>query len=187
MKLISMTDFVFMLRNRTTSELCKDFPRAFKMPEWNGNKSDMVKDMLAIEAIQWRLTGEYAKFLKQPLTLGMFVPCDDEGNVLEEPKQTYLTCSFFEHQQFFNKQKKYEKAKEKVLFEGFNILSNEDDIIEIECKDVFINYNKEEDLLFLDSWNGDAIIMNIECLANLINHTASNIKLTESAIKQIGL
>ena len=29
---------------------------------------------------------KYAKFLKQPLKLEMFVPCDEEGNVLEEPK-----------------------------------------------------------------------------------------------------
>lgn len=29
----------------------------------------------------------YASFLKQPLKLGMFVPCDEDGNVLEEPKK----------------------------------------------------------------------------------------------------
>ena len=29
----------------------------------------------------------YANFLKQPLNLGMFVPCDKIGNVLEEPLQ----------------------------------------------------------------------------------------------------
>lgn len=28
----------------------------------------------------------YARFLKKPLQLGMFVPCDLEGNVLEEPE-----------------------------------------------------------------------------------------------------
>ena len=29
---------------------------------------------------------KYATFLRQPLKLEMFVPCDEEGNVLEEPK-----------------------------------------------------------------------------------------------------
>jgi hypothetical protein len=28
----------------------------------------------------------YANFLKQPLELWMFVPCDENGDVLEEPK-----------------------------------------------------------------------------------------------------
>ena len=27
----------------------------------------------------------YANFLKQPLTLGMFIPCDEYGNVFEVP------------------------------------------------------------------------------------------------------
>lgn len=64
----------------------------------------------------------YAKFLSQPLTLSMFVPCDDEGNVLEEPelyseykpelggtmnKEWKLRCEA------------YNEAKLKVLFEGF--------------------------------------------------------------------
>lgn len=43
----------------------------------------------------------YAKFLKQPLTLGMFVPCSEDGDVLIE--------SFSE---------KYKEAKERVLFKG---------------------------------------------------------------------
>lgn len=28
--------------------------------------------------------GNYAEFLKQPLKLEMFIPCNDEGNVLKE-------------------------------------------------------------------------------------------------------
>lgn len=69
----SMSDFVLMLRNRTLSELVNDFPRNFKMPIWNGNQSEMVKDMLAIDAIQWKLTGEYVKFLKSVFTKEDFI------------------------------------------------------------------------------------------------------------------
>lgn len=64
---------------------------------------------------------EYAHFLSQPLTLGMFVPCDLDGNVLEEPKCMYIyntqrfECSSEEMYQC----RKYNEAKERVLFEGF--------------------------------------------------------------------
>jgi hypothetical protein len=61
----------------------------------------------------------YAIFLKQPLKLEMFVPCDDEGNALEEPKGTNLESSFFEMQIDYNLENKYQQAKEKVLFEEF--------------------------------------------------------------------
>jgi hypothetical protein len=79
LKLISMIDFVFMLRNRTTSELVTDFPNNFKKPIWNGNQTDMVKDMLVNDAIQWKLTGEYAKFCKRPLHKNQFDQNDKEN------------------------------------------------------------------------------------------------------------
>lgn len=95
MRLISMTDFVL-------------------------HESFGVGNEIINKEVFYNKCINYAQFLKQTLQLGMFVPCDEEGNVLEQPKQTSLTCSFFEHQQFFNKQKKYEKAKEKVFFKGFD-------------------------------------------------------------------
>ena len=58
--------------------------------------------------------GNYAKFLKQPLTLGMFIPCDEDGNVLEKPHEEW-ELSYWD---FSTKQGKYLKAKERVLFEG---------------------------------------------------------------------
>jgi len=133
---------------------------------------------------------KYANFLKQPLTLGMFVPCDEEGNVLEKliySDQVHIYLNYYEKQDYVKRCNDYKKAKEKVLFEGFQIISNEEGIIELEGRDIFINYNIEEGLFFLDSWNGDAVIMNLECLCNLLNNTASSVELTESAIKQIGL
>jgi DNA-directed RNA polymerase delta subunit len=33
----------------------------------------------------WNKVIAYANFLKQPLTLGMFVPCDSNGNVVKKP------------------------------------------------------------------------------------------------------
>jgi len=63
---------------------------------------------------------QYANFLKRKLELGMFIPCDEEGNVLEEPekdkKGNYIaysgdTCIYIEQ---------YQEAKERVLFEMFD-------------------------------------------------------------------
>lgn len=139
-KLISMTDFV--------------------LEQSESIKSDMIGYGEFIDKVV-----NYAKFLKQPLKLEMFVPCANG-----EPLPVFYSTKWY-------------KAKANVLFDNFTILSNEDDVIELECKDIYINYNKEEDLFHLDSWNNDALIMNIECLANLINHTASSIKLTSNAIK----
>jgi hypothetical protein len=56
----------------------------------------------------------YANFLKQPLELWMFVPCDDNGNVLEHPN--YIKGK--RTAQFYNdKMDEYQQAKERVLFD----------------------------------------------------------------------
>ena len=59
----------------------------------------------------------YAKFLSQPLEKWMFVPCDEDGNVLEKPKK-YL---FDEDPKLCDLVKQYQKAKDRVLFEGLDI------------------------------------------------------------------
>ncbi len=65
---------------------------------------------------------EYAEFLKQPLQLGFFVPCDLDGNVLEEPKIPH-TFSSENSNDYITKWEKelglYQQAKERVIFEGF--------------------------------------------------------------------
>jgi hypothetical protein len=64
---------------------------------------------------------KYSKFLKQPLKLGMFVPCDLEGNVLK-PYQSRceLNCSCGEEAVKDCKEDRYneyQEAKDRVLFE----------------------------------------------------------------------
>lgn len=56
----------------------------------------------------------YAKFLKRPLELGMFIPTDKEGNVLE-----YKDIN---HCQDIKEWAKYQEAKDRVLFKGFEVL-----------------------------------------------------------------
>ena len=98
MKLISMTDFVL----GTESDLDKYNPigLGYDIQKRYGN---IIK---------------YANFLKQPLTLGMFVPCDEDGNVLEEPESYGLPVD--RHNQgchITEEHDKYYEAKERVLFE----------------------------------------------------------------------
>lgn len=95
MKLISMTDFV----------LSRDNSRS--------NSEEALHEIT-----------QYANFLKQPLKLEMFVPCDDNGSVLENP-----ICQLELEQ--------YRKAKEKVLFEfdgGLTLLRNREWFFIIEDK-----------------------------------------------------
>ena len=87
MKLISMTDFVLEQYESTKN------PTIFEETVHN-----------------------YANFLKQPLTLGMFVPCDDDGNVLEIPTKENSNNTI-DH---YSKLMDYNDAKSKVLFNGFS-------------------------------------------------------------------
>jgi hypothetical protein len=65
------------------------------------------------------ITYKYAKFLGQKPTLGMFVPCDEEGNVLEE-KSIFNTT---DEEYIFNSDAfdKYQQALSRVIFEGFKL------------------------------------------------------------------
>lgn len=107
----------------------------------------------------------YAKFLKQPLTLEMFVPCDDDGNILRNPipehmnYRDYMTTNKYEVLQ-----ENYKKAKQKVLF-----------------KDLFI---KDDKIIF--PMHGYVLIEMLS-LSTIDNLTYKEINLTQSAIKQIGL
>lgn len=61
---------------------------------------------------------KYAKFLKQPLKLEMFLPCDEDGNILEEPSNYQLyELGVAPNDEQIKECGAYEKAKEKVLFE----------------------------------------------------------------------
>jgi len=107
----------------------------------------------------------YASFLKQPLKLEMFVPCDDEGNILEEETIYSKEESCVFDSDAFDK---YQKAKEKVLFEGDFTLKEHG-----ENKVVYLNENS-----FYTSWNKSKTIENLLYL---------NLTLTQNAIKQFKL
>lgn len=136
----------------------------------------------------------YAKFLKQPLTLGQFIPCDLDRNILVEPKEfdSYCKgencncgndvdferpCSFIE----------YNEAKERVLFKGFEIIKSRDHDDEYDEFDVAHIFNKG-----LHNWKNITSKKTIEDLITKPYHThrpapKNGYILTESALKQIGL
>jgi hypothetical protein len=90
MKLIPMTDFVL------------------------NNKNKYYNDF-------YREVNYYANFLKQPLKLEMFVPCNEDGEILNPEyvggKEVIYDSSV--QDAMMDKVLEYQKAKEKVLFEGF--------------------------------------------------------------------
>lgn len=119
---------------------------------------------------------KYAKFLSQPLELGFFVPCDEDGNVLKEPKTPWQDSIMHEgvHEKYRVKLNEYQKSKEKVLFEGFEFLNS-------------FKWGFEVSITIEDYYQ-ELLIENPETVENLLN---SNIQagfiLTDLAIKQLGL
>lgn len=109
----------------------------------------------------------YANFLKQPLTLGMFVPCDEYGNVLEEPIDTICGVERYSE--------KYQQAKERVLFEFFEVIHIDKVRITIQYEFQQLDYNRIRERF--EYYN------TIEDLTGC--HL--DLTLTPSALKQIGL
>ena len=107
MKLISMVDYIFKQNN--------EFMNRIGIYE---NESIGTSDRIY----------KYARFLKQPLTLGMFVPCDLDGNVLEEPSKYESVFGKATVNPLFEQQTvEYQQAKERVLFKGF-VLNGEENV-----------------------------------------------------------
>lgn len=72
-----------------------------------------------IRSEKWDIILKHANFLKQPLTLGMFVPCDLEGNALVHPGMNVVFKNKAEFDMHNALLKKFKKAQERVLFKGF--------------------------------------------------------------------
>ena len=74
---------------------------------------------------------KHEEFLSQKLELWMFVPCDENGNVLEEPniKDAFYGGNHFavkENSTVYHRQNdQYQKAKDRLLFEGFEVKNKE--------------------------------------------------------------
>ncbi|KUY28046.1 hypothetical protein [Elizabethkingia ursingii] len=156
-KLISMTDFV-LSKERASGyyESQIDF--------YDGE----CKDKANIIA--------YAQFLKQPLALWMFVPCDENNVSLEEPtsiKWVYGCEQYFEQDKAW---KEYKKAKSRVLFEGFEIEKSKSRIGFYLAEYNYIDYSIVQN-------NFSSPSKYLTTIEDLIIY--SGLTLTETAIKSI--
>jgi len=147
MKLIDMTDFVLEQSEKIAIDI-----------------TFMVYSEIIIK---------YANLLKQPLEIWMFVPCDEYGNILEKPKSIKDSFNiksghggFFDQKSFLNYMLKYQQAKERCLFEGFEIKKDS---------------HKSVTNGVISFYFGEPRKDTVENLCK------QNLQLTQTAIKQLGL
>lgn len=76
---------------------------------------DVENQPLDAEGRFIRTSINYAKFLNTELSLGLFIPTDEEGNVLSEPNQEYYEG---EYERWQDDLVEYDKALDRVIFEG---------------------------------------------------------------------
>jgi len=101
MELVSCTDYVFELADEHLFET--------KQVNYKSFVDKIIK---------------YASFLKRPLTFGIFIPTDKEGNVLEKPKEPKNELGNSLSWICYNKElNKYQEALDIVLFEGITYLN----------------------------------------------------------------
>ncbi|MEZ4788294.1 MAG: hypothetical protein R2790_10590 [Flavobacterium haoranii] len=144
MKLISMTDFVLQQYNEAYS------------------KDQFVE---RVEA--------YANFLKEPLKLEMFIPCDEYGNILEKPELI--------DERYNLKLIDYEQALENVFFKGFYVKMYE------EPQDGILGVIKDDNNQFKGIWyeGEEGFRLNDICSKQRIEDLISCNELTQVAIDRI--
>lgn len=155
MKLISTTDFVLETSNK-------------KLDFDNTNLYEFSYDNL-------HKIYKYANFLKKPLELGMFVPCDEDGNVLRKPKKS----QWYEYDL-----KKYQEAEERVLFKGFEVEDKTPNTIWLG-----VNNEKGNDKHFNVQYSfiEKRFMYSFTEYKTIEDLIPCGLELTESGIKEIGL
>ncbi len=133
-----------------------------------------------------KLMNNYATFLKKTLTLGMFVPVDQKGAILKEPKN-YSSWKSLDHNRkkpdptvnntTFEEYKLYQKAEQKCLFEGFKIAYNGYSIVRITA-----SYNESIELSFSKNERLFQKFKDVESLTYF-----DEIYLNDTALKKLGL
>ena len=119
-----------------------------------------------------RLRENFDNFLEKPLKLGYFIPCDEEGDILEEPTN-YEKRLLNMMTEYNDEVYTYYQAKAKVLFEGF----------EYDKENDWVTYNEFARFFVSELQNGKVENSIIEdLLSDELIYT-----LTATAKKEIGL
>ena len=124
---------------------------------------------------------KYAEFLKQPLTLGQFVPCDLAGAILDKPdRDLYKDIDgIYDEFHWELNIKIYNEAKERVLFRNPIVWNNFSEMEALRIENNYFAWKKQG----MNSFELNDISKN-ETIEDLIEY---DLELTESALKQIGL
>ena len=150
MKLVSMVDYVEIIHNK---EVTVSYGYRQKLQQITN----------------------YANFLKQPLKLEMFVPCDDESTPIEPPTEKDKIdlgggfATIKERQELEDWENDYQKAQEKVLFKGFEFLKKPGRHSGLHTY-VFKHQTKGKVLVsfFLNSNIEDVVYLDLELTENAI-------------------
>lgn len=136
----------------------------------------------------------YANFLKQPLKLSMFVPCDDDGKVLAKPSiyDPRSKTGNIDYEKTDEAEKEYSKALENVLFDEFSseLADWTDDFVMVLTnkydENFEISFSEEGDIL---DHNGE--LTDIEIVEDLIHYIQREnfhmLKLNENSFKYLGI
>jgi len=173
MKLVSNTLFGKSVKNGDFD----DYAKAIQLPPESSCQ------------IKLRFRENYDELLSQPLELWMLVPCDKDGNVLNEPKERdfYTPMPDRDGNKVWNTnkgkfeaaRKEYHAAKSRVLFEGF----------ELRCPNavtdgrISITFTKSGGIL-LDKVCQDHF-ENIKTITKIDDLAGYDLTLTETAKNQI--
>lgn len=163
-KLIPMTDFV--LEQEFTIEV------------------QSLNNQWASRVSRYNKTMSYAKFIKQPLELWMFVPCDKDGNVLEEPEYFKIENSNLQTISWSDYVEEYQQAKERCLFDGFEFTKSQKFSMENKIKNSVHWYTQERLYLTAKKADGYHAYYQLFTVEDLIQ---CDLQLTQTAINQIGL
>lgn len=132
-----------------------------------------------LEYLVWyqKVRDNHDLFITKSLNLGMFVPCDENGNVLEDNKDMAKSIIDGDNSKEWALNKiKYEKAEVKVLFKGF----------ELENKSKFTTWVEKKgiDIVFTNRGKVNLNDNDVVIIEDLVKY---NLELTDNAIKQINL
>jgi len=133
-----------------------------------------------------QLVKNYAAFLKQPLSLKMFVPTDSHGELVKEPEDYSIWKDsknrnkkdqpIFSPEQI-EKFKSYDKARKKLLFEGFKVAYNGYSVVRIVA-----SYDDSIEISFKKDNLNAQISADVESLTKF-----SVIYLSPASLKMIGI
>ena len=126
----------------------------------------------------------FDNFLSMPLEKWMFIPCDSDGNILEEPYyfKDFL-FNYFDNISEFDKIKceKFQQAKANVIFEGFEYDRSEEGLTYLKKSNVSIIFDEEnKTVMYVD----DFVTENIETIEDLIRYKPT---ITPEAVKKYNL